>query len=157
MRANGTAGRRDDTLAPWSSRGPTPFDYVVKPDLAAPGQPDRIGRAREGSTAGAACVPTGVRGRATTAYITLSGTSQAAAVVSGAAALLIDANPRLTPLGVRLALQASADFVPEAGLLGAGAGSLNLTHALRGEPDAARAHGGGPVPGVVGALRSTAT
>ncbi len=37
VRANGTAGRGDDTLAPWSSRGPTQFDYIVKPDLGAPG------------------------------------------------------------------------------------------------------------------------
>jgi serine protease AprX len=32
-----TPQRSDDTLAPWSSKGPTRFDLVLKPDVAAPG------------------------------------------------------------------------------------------------------------------------
>ena len=32
-----TAQRSDDTLAAWSSKGPTRFDLVLKPDVAAPG------------------------------------------------------------------------------------------------------------------------
>ena len=32
-----TPQRSDDTLAPWSSKGPTRFDMVLKPDVAAPG------------------------------------------------------------------------------------------------------------------------
>ena len=56
----------------------------------------------------------------------MSGTSMAAAVVSGAVALLLDGDAELTPLQVKLALQASADFMPEAGLLAAGAGQLDL-------------------------------
>ena len=35
--AHGTASRADDTLATYSSRGPTRFDFAMKPDLVAPG------------------------------------------------------------------------------------------------------------------------
>ena len=59
-------------------------------------------------------------------YVAMSGTSMSAAVVSGAVALLLDGKPKLTPLQVKLALQGSADFMPKAGLLRAGAGSLDL-------------------------------
>src|SRR5258706_7195582 len=34
---HGTAARSDDTLAVYSSRGPTRYDLVLKPDVAAPG------------------------------------------------------------------------------------------------------------------------
>ena len=34
---NGTATRRDDRIAPYSSRGPTWYDGEVKPDIVAPG------------------------------------------------------------------------------------------------------------------------
>ena len=34
---NGTVGRADDTLASFSSRGPTYLDWSAKPDLVAPG------------------------------------------------------------------------------------------------------------------------
>src|SRR6185295_10518986 len=34
---NGTANRVDDTIAPFSSRGPTAYDHAAKPDLVAPG------------------------------------------------------------------------------------------------------------------------
>jgi serine protease AprX len=56
----------------------------------------------------------------------MSGTSMAAAVVSGAVALLLDGRDDLTPLQVKIALQASADFISEAGLLASGAGRLDL-------------------------------
>ena len=35
--ANGTARRHDDTMAPFSSRGPTAIDFIAKPDVVAPG------------------------------------------------------------------------------------------------------------------------
>src|SRR5262249_7341002 len=35
---NGTADRSDDTLAAFSSHGPTAFDLIIKPDLVAPGR-----------------------------------------------------------------------------------------------------------------------
>ena len=47
----------------------------------------------------------------------------AAAVVSGTVALVLEANPRLDPLRVKVALQLGATFLPEAGLIGAGPGA----------------------------------
>ena len=35
--AHDTAQRSDDTVAPYSSRGPTRYDLIIKPDLSAPG------------------------------------------------------------------------------------------------------------------------
>src|SRR4030095_10317334 len=53
--------------------------------------------------------------------------SMSAAVVSGAVALLLDGRDDLTPLQVKIALQASADYRSTDGLFVAGAGSLDLT------------------------------
>ena len=58
-----------------------------------------------------------------------SGTSQAAAVVSGAAALLLQAYPNLTPDKVKAALMASATPVVASPLL-AGAGQIDVKAAL---------------------------
>jgi serine protease AprX len=59
-----------------------------------------------------------------------SGTSQAAAVVSGSVALLLQAYPTLTPDQVKFALTSSADPVTNASPTADGAGTLNLTNAL---------------------------
>ena len=53
-----------------------------------------------------------------------------AAVVSGAVALLLEANPRLTPAQVKLALQVTSSRVAGAGLIEAGAGSVNVVAAV---------------------------
>jgi serine protease AprX len=53
-------------------------------------------------------------------YFTMSGTSMSAAVVSGAVALLLDGRSNLTPLQVKIALQASADSCRRLGAGGAG-------------------------------------
>ena len=50
----------------------------------------------------------------------------AAAFVSGAAALLLEERPNLKPLGIKAALQISSSFMPEAGLVRGGTGSLNV-------------------------------
>jgi len=59
-----------------------------------------------------------------------SGTSQAAAVVSGSVALLLQAYPTLTPDQVKFALTSSADPIKSASATAAGAGTLDLTGAL---------------------------
>ena len=64
-----------------------------------------------------------VAGGGNAAYFQLSGTSMSAAVVSGAVALLLEANPKLDPLHVKVALQLGATFLPEAGLIGAARGA----------------------------------
>jgi len=56
-----------------------------------------------------------------------SGTSQAAAVVTGAVALLLDQRPELSPDQVKAILMDNADYVQGADFKCQGAGSLNLT------------------------------
>jgi serine protease AprX len=58
-----------------------------------------------------------------------SGTSQAAAVVSGSVALLLQAYPTLTPDQVKYALTSTADPLKDVSANAAGAGALNLTDA----------------------------
>ena len=60
-----------------------------------------------------------------------SGTSQSAAVVSGSVALLLQAYPTLTPDQVKYALTSSADPVKNADPIAVGAGTLDLTQALK--------------------------
>ncbi|MGH2557138.1 MAG: S8 family serine peptidase, partial [Actinomycetota bacterium] len=65
-------------------------------------------------------------GRINSRYFKGSGTSQATAVVSGAAALLLDQRPSLTPDQVKALLQSTATPVPNAGADAQGAGRINL-------------------------------
>lgn len=126
---HGTADRSDDTLEPYSSRGPTPYDLLIKPDVAAPGH--HIVSAEAANAYLPATYPTHhVTGQGPNAYIQLSGTSMAAAVVSGAAALLFEERDALRPWDARAALQLTATFMPDAGLIGAGAGNLNVLAAV---------------------------
>jgi len=75
-----------------------------------------------------------------------SGTSQSAAVVSGAAALLISQRPWLSPDQVKDILRRSAQTVPEASVDAQGAGSLDLAAAYATSSrsvTAAKVHAGG--------------
>ena len=95
MNDRGTATRTDDVIATYSSKGPTLFDTIVKPDLVAPG--NLISSTLSPSepvhpTVSAHClIPYAVyRGgglNASTTYLQLSGTSMASPVVSAAGAL----------------------------------------------------------------------
>ena len=86
---HGTAQRCDDTVAAYSSKGPTRYDLVLKPDVVAPGA--RIVSAEAAESYLSQTYPERhVAGSGANAYIQLSGTSMASAVVSGAAALLLD-------------------------------------------------------------------
>jgi serine protease AprX len=122
---NGTADRSDDTVATFSSHGPTLFDLVIKPDIVAPGR--RITSAEAaGSLLSVNFPQQHVAGSGANAYIKGSGTSMAAAFVSGAAALLIEERPTLKPLGVKVALEMSASLMPDFGFVRTGTGSLNV-------------------------------
>ena len=59
-------------------------------------------------------------------YLKLSGSSMAAAVVSGAVAQVLQAQPKLTPAQVKFALQYTAEPLKGYGLIEQGAGSLNV-------------------------------
>ncbi|HTM26189.1 MAG TPA: S8 family serine peptidase, partial [Vicinamibacterales bacterium] len=128
VNTRGTAGRDDDVMATYSSRGPTAIDGVLKPELVAPG--NRIVAASAPGSYLSRTYPEHVTGSGTSAYIELSGTSMSSAVASGAAALLLEARPGLTPAQVKAALQLTSSRVAGAGLIEAGAGSLNVAAAL---------------------------
>jgi serine protease AprX len=104
MKANSTAIRGDDTLASYSSKGPTAIDHIAKPDLVAPGN-----RVVSVSTKGVSNLEEMYgANRVGSAYFRLSGTSMAAPMVSGAAALLLQKWPDLTPDGVKARLMRTA-------------------------------------------------
>ncbi|HUQ86322.1 MAG TPA: S8 family serine peptidase, partial [Vicinamibacterales bacterium] len=107
LRTQGTADPSDDEVAPWSSRGPTMIDHIVKPDLVAPGS-KIVSTAAKGSTLVSQFPDRFIDGPGARDYFSMSGTSMSAAVVAGAAALLLDGRGDLTPLQVKIALQASA-------------------------------------------------
>jgi serine protease AprX len=121
LRTQGTADPSDDVVAPWSSRGPTMVDHIVKPDLVAPGSAI-VSTAAAGAALMAQYPDRLVDGPGALDFFRMSGTSMSAAVVSGAVALLLEAKPTLSPLLVKLALQGSAAFLPNDGLVAGGAG-----------------------------------
>ncbi len=127
---HGTAARSDDTLATFSSKGPTRYDLVLKPDVSAPGV--HIASAEAAGSYLATTYPDHhVSGAGPDAVMQLSGTSMAAGVVSGAVALVLDARPRLTPRDARIAVQATSTFLPSAGVLGGGAGIIDVLAAVQ--------------------------
>jgi serine protease AprX len=90
-----TAIRLDDAIAPFSGRGPT-RDGISKPELLAPGT--TIVATRDVGSTIDRLHPAAVIDEA---YFKGTGTSQAAAIVSGVAALMYEANPSLTPNRVK--------------------------------------------------------
>jgi serine protease AprX len=143
---NGTVKRGDDSVAPFSSRGPTHIDRATKPDLVAPG----VGiesLADNGSLLFDLHPGARLRGTIDTAsppYLALSGTSMAAPVVAGTIALMLQANPALTPNLVKAILQYTAEDHARVNHFAEGAGFLNARGAVQlakrlAEPDAALA------------------
>jgi subtilisin family serine protease len=121
----GTVDRSDDTVAAFSSRGPTAYDLAVKPDIAAPGM-KIVSLEATGAFLPTMYPSTHVAGSANNAYMYLSGTSMAAPIVSGGVALLLQGSPNLSPAQVKFALQNGATTMPDGGLMGAGTGSVNF-------------------------------
>jgi serine protease AprX len=125
----GTVARGDDSVATYSSKGPSAFDKVLKPDLVAPG--NKIWAYMAAGTTVPGGIPEQYLATAPdgSPLIAMSGTSESAGVVAGVAALMLEANPSLRHRHVKMALQLSAEFLPE-GVLVAGSGSLNAAGAV---------------------------
>ena len=121
----GTADRSDDVVAAYSSKGPTRFDFTVKPDVVAPGT-RIVSLEASGSYIAKNYPQYHIAGSGANAYLRLSGTSMSAAVVSGGVALLLDAEPSLSPAQVKVVLQTGARFLPQAGLIAGGTGSVDF-------------------------------
>lgn len=131
---NHNATLADDKVAQSSSRGPTRFDLLAKPDLVAPGvkivslsSPESklfkenqhlrvFGRHQRPGTPAA--------------YLTLSGTSMASPMAAGAAALVFTVNPLLSANAAKMILQFTASNVTTADPLTQGTGALNVIGAL---------------------------
>jgi len=124
----GTLDPSDDVVASYSSHGPTEYDFIVKPDVVAPGT--RIVSAEAYRSYLSKTYPQWhVAGSGTNAYMRISGTSMAAAVVSGGVALMLNAAPSLSPAQVKIGLQMGARYIAGGGLLGAGTGQVNFYQA----------------------------
>ncbi len=130
----GTKSLTDDTVATYSSRGPSMIDLVLKPDIIAPGNhitslasvtsmlfsryPDNQ------------ILPSQYSGIGPVQYFELSGTSMAAPVVAGAAALMLQAESTLSPAVVKARMMTSATKSLSQNPLSIGAGELNIPAAI---------------------------
>jgi serine protease AprX len=113
------------TVGAWTNHGTT----TRRPDLLAPGK--SVVSLRVPGSLVDSKHPNGlVLGEAAARMFRGSGTSQSAAVVSGAAALLLQRNPSLTPDRVKGLLRASADRLDVSDPT-QGAGTLDINGAVR--------------------------
>lgn len=115
----GTASHKDDKIWEKSSQGTS---MEGKPDLVA-----------EGAAVVSILAPKSVyadRVPGGSQYLALSGSSQAAPMVTGAVALLLQVNPKLTPAEVKGILKDTADPLPGASKAAQGAGRLDLDGAV---------------------------
>jgi serine protease AprX len=115
MKPMGTTTRADDLIASYSSKGPTLYDHVVKPDIVAPGNMAVSVLASTNATlikaypkniVALSSYSTNAKGASS--YFSLSGTSMATPVVSGAVALLLQKSAGLTPDQVKARLMKSS-------------------------------------------------
>ncbi len=127
----GTVNQSDDTLASFSSFGTIPISTTAgltslmnKPDLVAPGV-NIVSVLASPSDTLATAHPANI---VNSNYFRMSGTSMAAPMVSGAVALLLQAQPGLTPNQVKYRLTATAS--PVASTSGVGAGEVNVAAAV---------------------------
>jgi serine protease AprX len=123
---NSTATRLDDTIASYSSKGPTLIDHIVKPDIVAPGN-RMVSLLSPGSYIAKnysqlSLIPSvplvtcsvnllGINlcsSDSSAKYVSLSGTSMATPIVSAAAALMIQKDPTLTPDTVKARMMKTA-------------------------------------------------
>lgn len=123
----GTASLVDDTVAPFSSQGPTQ-DGLAKPDVLAPGV-SLVSIRAPGSTIDE-FRPVA---RVADTYFKGSGTSQSSAIVTGVVVRMIDANRALTPDAVKGVLMQTATPGP-AGMVDANAAVAAVVPPKKGPP-----------------------
>ncbi|MGW4213338.1 S8 family peptidase [Lentzea sp. NPDC004789] len=104
---------RDDSLAPFSSRGPRVGDSGLKPEVTAPG-------------VGIVAAAAGTNGE----HVAFSGTSMATPHVAGAAALLKQQHPEWTPAQLKSVLATTAKPTPGVGAFDQGAGRIDVAKAI---------------------------
>ncbi len=116
MNTMDTPSLGDDTIASYSSKGPSFIDDVAKPDIVAPGNLVTSLLLKNSTlsiqnptffTPQSFYIANG-KSAASTDYMPLSGTSMATGVASGAVALLLQAQPQLTPDNVKALVMYSA-------------------------------------------------
>ena len=95
--------RNDDYIPGFSSRGPTPSGHI-KPDVVAPG-----GHIAGLAEPGSALTQKHPNYMISTGELVMTGTSQASALVSGIAALLLQLEPDLSPDDIKCKLMSSAE------------------------------------------------
>jgi subtilisin family serine protease len=118
--ANGTATTADDVVSSFSNDG----DGTRNPDVVAPG--DQVVSLR---SSGSYLDKTYPQARIGDRLFRGSGTSQAAAVVSGAAALLVQQRPTATPDQIKALLTGTANAIPNATAAQQGSGLVDLAEA----------------------------
>jgi serine protease AprX len=143
----------DDKIATYSSRGPTAFDLVAKPDLVAPG--NRIVSARSAGSRMDVLLPdrrvaADPEHPEVVEYFEMSGTSMASPIVAGTAALMIEQDPSLSPATVKARLMMSARKAAFGDPLVSGAGYLDILGALRATWTTANAPSPRALPDVEG-------
>lgn len=129
----GTVTRADDVMANYSSRGPSAVDFEAKPDVVAPGT-GIVSLADPSSTlyyTKTEYLVSGSQSSETKPYLALTGTSMASPVVAGTVALMLQADPSLTPNMVKAMLQYTAEVYPGYNALTQGAGFLNTQGAVQ--------------------------
>ena len=142
---HGTPDRSSTTVAPFSSWG-SPGGFM-KPDVVAPGI--TIVSIRDSGSTIDVAYPDARMGDS---YFKGTGTSQAAAIVSGVAALMFQANPSLTPDLAKGALMKTAFRNASYKWPTAGAGLVDVGSAIQ-----AVTHIGGVTPANLGVVPSTGT
>ena len=128
----GTVARADDDMAAFSSRGPSAVDYAAKPDVVAPGVGIESLSDPDSSlyTTLAQYLLPGSVATSYLPYLSLSGTSMSTPVVTGTVALMLQANPALTPNQVKAILQYTSQVDADYDALTQGAGYLNAKGAV---------------------------
>jgi serine protease AprX len=126
----GNTDPADDGVPAWSSRGPT-TQGLAKPDVVAPGRTLVATRSY-----GSYVEQSNPRSLVNPSYIKGSGTSEATAVTSGLAALLLKAHPDWTPDQVKNAFMSTASPIVGVGKYAQGKGRVQLDDAMVASPGA---------------------